>query len=128
MKTFSTIKANRPERSGRKAIGPNFGSLERVKDMAASYRRRVLDEAFSVSVLIIISMIASPMVIAASSAPLVDTAKLEDGIVTLSYSADARLKVIVEKDGQQMIYDLRNDGKAESFRCRWKRIIQYKHT
>ncbi|NLK87558.1 MAG: transglutaminase domain-containing protein [Clostridiaceae bacterium] len=68
-----------------------------------------------VSVLIIISMIASPMAIAASSAPLVDTAKLEDGIVTLSYSADARLKVIVEKDGQQMIYDLRNDGKAESF-------------
>ena len=60
-------------------------------------------------------MIASPMAIAASSAPLVDTAKLEDGIVTLSYSADARLKVIVEKDGQQMIYDLRNDGKAESF-------------
>lgn len=68
-----------------------------------------------VSVLISLSIIASPMAIAAASKPLFDTAKLEEGVVTLGYNSDAKLKVIVEKNGKQVVYDLRNDGTAESF-------------
>lgn len=68
-----------------------------------------------VSLLISISLIASPMAAVAASNPLVDTTKLEDGVVILSYKADAKLKVIIEKNGEQVTYDLRNDGTAESF-------------
>jgi hypothetical protein len=55
------------------------------------------------------------MAAVAASNPLVDTTKLEDGVVILSYKADAKLKVIIEKNGEQVTYDLRNDGTAESF-------------
>ncbi len=68
-----------------------------------------------VSLLISISVIASPMTIAAASNPLFDTTKLEKGVITINHKADARLKVIVEKDGKQVTYDLKNDGTAESF-------------
>jgi transglutaminase-like putative cysteine protease len=68
-----------------------------------------------VSVLIFISIIASPMAVAAADKPLIDINKVAEGIVTLSYHSDARLKVVVEKDGKQINYDLRNDGTAETF-------------
>lgn len=68
-----------------------------------------------VSMLICISIIASTMTVAAASEPMIDTGRLAEGVVTISHQANARLKVMVEKDGKQMTYDLRNDGRAETF-------------
>jgi transglutaminase-like putative cysteine protease len=46
-----------------------------------------------------------------------NTANLSSGIIALAYDAqtDARLKVLVEKDGKRVSYDLKNDGTVESF-------------
>ncbi len=68
-----------------------------------------------VSILICMAVLVNPMAISAASDTMIDTAKLENGIVTASCNSDARLKVIVDKDGKQVIYDLKNDGTVESF-------------
>ena len=48
----------------------------------------------------------------------VDTGKLNFGVVTVScfrVNSDKKLKVLVEKDGKRVYYDLKNDGTEESF-------------
>lgn len=55
------------------------------------------------------------MTVTAASEPIIDTGRLTEGVVTIGYQAGARLKVMIEKDGKQMTYDLRNDGTAETF-------------
>lgn len=54
---------------------------------------------------------------AANTSTLYDTAKLDSGIVTVSYNAgtDSKLKVMVEKSGQMVTYNLKSDGTNESF-------------
>jgi hypothetical protein len=49
--------------------------------------------------------------------PLFDTARLEYGVVIISCSVNTgkRLKVMVEKGGKKITYDLRNDGTREIF-------------
>ncbi len=45
------------------------------------------------------------------------TDKLSSGIIALAYDAqtDSKLKVMVEKDGQNVTYNLKNDGTTENF-------------
>lgn len=46
------------------------------------------------------------------------TDKLSSGIIALAYDApksDSKLKVMVEKDGKQVTYNLKNDGTTENF-------------
>lgn len=48
----------------------------------------------------------------------IDTGKLDSGIINVSClreNSDIKLKVLVEKDGRRVYYDLRNDGVSESF-------------
>lgn len=68
-----------------------------------------------VSILIALAVLINPVTAVAADTPLFDTSNIKNGTVTISYNADARLKVIVDKDGQQIIYDLKNDGTAETF-------------
>jgi len=68
-----------------------------------------------VSILIALAVVISPVAAFAANTPIIDTANIENGTVTISHKADARLKVIVSKDEQQVIYDLKNDGTAETF-------------
>jgi transglutaminase-like putative cysteine protease len=68
-----------------------------------------------VSILVGLAILVHPIAAAAANEPVIDTARLEEGTVSISHVADQRLKVIIEKDGQQAKYDLRNDGMAETY-------------
>jgi transglutaminase-like putative cysteine protease len=70
-----------------------------------------------VSILIGLAVIANPFAADAfaANAPMIDTSAIDEGTVTISYVAEQRLKVLVEKDGQRLTYDLRNDGIAETY-------------
>jgi hypothetical protein len=52
-----------------------------------------------------------------ANTPMFDTAKLGNGVIVISCSADTgkRLKVMIEKSGKKVTYDLRNDGSKENF-------------
>ena len=54
---------------------------------------------------------------AVANTPMFDTANLGNGVIIVSCSVDTgkRLKVMIEKSGQKVTYDLRNDGTKESF-------------
>lgn len=67
------------------------------------------------AILIALTIIVNPIAAAAAETPSFDTSRLDDGIITISYNADAKLKVMVEKDGKKITYDLKNDGTAETF-------------
>lgn len=86
--------------------------------MAASYRREsFFMKKFFISLLIGLATISNAFTANAAEAPVFDTAKLSSGIVAVSYStpSTARLKVMVEKSGQKITYNLRGDGAAESY-------------
>ncbi len=68
-----------------------------------------------VSLLVGLAVTVNPITATAANTPLFDTSKLDEGIVTISCEADSRLKVIVDKAGQQVKYDLKNDGTTETF-------------
>lgn len=67
------------------------------------------------ALLIAIILSINILPINASVTPVVDAAKVEMGIVAISYSSDVRLKVTVEKSGKKVTYDLRNDGTTEYY-------------
>jgi transglutaminase-like putative cysteine protease len=67
------------------------------------------------AILVALTIAVNPIAAAAGGTPSFDTSKLDDGIVTISHIASARLKVMVEKDGKKVTYDLKNDGTAETF-------------
>ena len=52
-----------------------------------------------------------------NTATLFDTAKLDSGIVTVSYNANtsSKIKVMVEKSGSKITYNLKSDGTSENF-------------
>lgn len=89
--------------------------------MAASCRR----ESFFVKKLIVSLIIAIVVLLnisvvnaaGLSTAALFNTEKLDSGIITISYNTDinAKLKVMIEKNGKKVTYNLNGDGKAESF-------------
>lgn len=89
--------------------------------MAASYRK----ESFAMRKLLsaVILSIAILMNISAVNAATVEkkdvfnAAQLDSGIIKVAYNSgtDKKLKVMVEKNGQKIYYNLRNDGVAESF-------------
>lgn len=70
-----------------------------------------------VSLIIGIVFILNMTFASAAQAPLFDTHKLDTGIVAISYNAqtDNKLKVMVEKSGKKVTYDLKNDGTTENF-------------
>lgn len=70
-----------------------------------------------VSIIIGLAVLLNATFTAAAAAPVFDTAGLEAGFVTIAYDSDSdsRLKVMVEKSGKSITYNLNNDGAAESF-------------
>ena len=89
--------------------------------MAASYR----GESFLVKKLLVSLIISSAFLLNISitgaaglkTAALFNTDYLDSGIVTVGYNADtnSKLKVIVEKNGKKIAYNLKSDGTPESF-------------
>lgn len=89
--------------------------------MAASYRResfflKKLIVSIIISIVVILN-ISAVKAAGLNQAAIFDTAKLSSGIVSVSCNAGAgsKLKVIVEKNGRKIIYDLKNNGTNESF-------------
>jgi len=68
-----------------------------------------------IAILIGIILSFNIMPINATVNPVVDTEKVEMGVVAVSYTSDVKLKVTVEKSGKRVTYDLRNDGKTEYY-------------
>lgn len=67
--------------------------------------------------IIAVILITGVSVASAATTPVFDTDKLDSGIVAVSYDSGStsRLKVMVEKNGQKLNYDLLNDGTIEYF-------------
>jgi len=74
----------------------------------------LLKKFFS-ALLLVIAFTSNISIISAADMPAVDIAKLNSGVVAISCSSAARLKVTVEKDGKKIAYDLRNDGITEYY-------------
>ncbi|HEY8348860.1 MAG TPA: transglutaminase-like domain-containing protein [Clostridia bacterium] len=68
-----------------------------------------------VSILIVLAVLVQPFAAAAANEPVIDTSGISGGTVTISHTADQRLKVIIKKGDQEVVYDLRNDGTAETY-------------
>ncbi|MFY9568447.1 MAG: transglutaminase-like domain-containing protein [Acetivibrionales bacterium] len=68
-----------------------------------------------VAIVIGLAVLVNPFAAAAANEPMIDTAGLGQGTISVSYNASQRLKIIIEKDDQQVRYDLRNDGIAETY-------------
>lgn len=70
-----------------------------------------------VSIIIGLAVMLNATFAAAAAAPVFDTTGLDSGIVTIAYDSDSdnRLKVMVEKSGKKITYDLNNNGLAENF-------------
>ncbi|HEX2947253.1 MAG TPA: transglutaminase-like domain-containing protein [Clostridia bacterium] len=70
-----------------------------------------------VSICIGLAVIMNATFAAAAAAPVFDTTRIENGIVAIAYNSDSdkRLKVMIEKSGKSMTYDLKNNGQTESF-------------
>ena len=56
-----------------------------------------------------------PFAAAASNEPVIDTSRIDEGVISVSHTAGQRLKVIVARGDKEVIYDLRNDGIAETY-------------
>lgn len=73
------------------------------------------------AVIITLVFLSNMITVAAAGtdgAALYNTDKLSSGIIALAYDApqsDSKLKVMVEKDGKQVTYNLKNDGTTENF-------------
>lgn len=74
----------------------------------------LLKKIFS-ALLLVIALASNILAINAAEMPAVDIAKLDSGVVAVSGSSAARLKVTVEKNGERIAYDLRNDGVTEYY-------------
>lgn len=70
-----------------------------------------------VSICIGLAVMMNATFAAAATAPVFDTTGLNAGVVAIAYNSDSdkRLKVMVEKSGKSITYDLNNDGQTESF-------------
>ena len=70
-----------------------------------------------VSFLIGLAVMMNATFAAAAAAPVFDTTGLNSGIVAIACNSDSdkRLKVMVEKSGKSITYDLNNDGLTECF-------------
>ena len=70
-----------------------------------------------VSLITAVVLITSVSVASAAPTPMFDTVKLESGVVAVGYDSgsSSRLKVLVEKNGKKLNYDLQNDGTIENF-------------
>ena len=68
-----------------------------------------------VAIVIGLAVLVNPFAAAAANEPMIDTTGLGQGTISVSYNASQRLKIIIEKDDQQVRYDLRNDGIAETY-------------
>jgi len=70
-----------------------------------------------VSICIGLAVMLNATFAAAATAPVFDTTGLNKGVVAIAYNSDSnkRLKVMIEKSGKSMTYDLKNDGQTESF-------------
>jgi transglutaminase-like putative cysteine protease len=68
-----------------------------------------------VSVLIVFAIMVQPFAAAASNEPVIDTSRIDEGVISVSHTAGQRLKVIVARGDKEVIYDLRNDGIAETY-------------
>lgn len=70
-----------------------------------------------VSFIITLAAIMLPVASHAAQAPSIDTTKLDNGIVAVSYKAQdgSKLKVMVEKSGSSITYDLKGDGSLVSY-------------
>ncbi len=77
--------------------------------------RKIL-AAIIVSVVLLFNMTAV-FAVSPSVGSVFEDAQLESGLIKVSYQSDnnKKLKVMVEKDGQKIHYNLRNDGTAESY-------------
>ena len=70
-----------------------------------------------VSICIGLAVIMNATFAAAATAPVFDTTGLNAGVVAIAYDSDSdkKLKVMIEKSGKSMTYDLNSDGQTESF-------------
>lgn len=68
-----------------------------------------------IALLIGIILTTNILIVNATVTPVVDTDEAATGIVAISYSSDVRLKVMVEKSGKKVTYNLKNDGTTEYY-------------
>ena len=100
------------ERQGRKAKGP-------VKWQPSHRKESFFMKKILVFLVVLAILVAVPFSAFATSQPLknVDTQLAASGLVNAVYEGNglARIRLMVQKDGIRMFYDLRDDGEYESF-------------
>jgi hypothetical protein len=107
------------ESPGRKAKGPENDSGGKREWQPATEGGVFMKKLLTASIIIAVFLTNMLTAAAAGSdaATSYNTDRLSSGIIALAYDAqaDSKLKVMVEKDGKKVTYNLRNDGLTENF-------------
>lgn len=105
------------ENPRRKAKGPYYRFPKGTSIGSQLPKGTSILKKLLVLLITIVILITGVSVASAASTPVFDIAKLENGVVAVSYDSgsSSRLKLSVEKNGKKINYDLQNDGTIEHF-------------